>query len=329
MLGTDARPEEPLDPDFAADVLRDIYRYRRARLWLAYLLWGTLGLMGAHRFYLDRPGTGLLMLFTGGGGMLWWVVDAFLLPSMVRTQVQEQARREEAGLPPLELAFMPSLDPEMLARPPAWTAEWARTDSGRRTLRLAGDVCVLVVSAVAVAAFAKQEGVWEAVFAVLLLAAFASAGEAMGRWAGTPVLGTLLRWSHRLRLFYYFNRPGSPPALLLRSITATITAPFQPRARAEVRLYLQLGAFFTVLFILLDFGGELFSLATGGGMPAVSELLETWLRGATLTFVVIYAFAAPIGAVITLHLLVSRTHTLPRLLSGLTAGTLLLALLLV
>ncbi len=322
-------PRTDLDPDFAAEVLSDLYRYRRKRLWLTYLLWGTLGLMGAHRFYLDRPGTGLLMLFTGGGGMLWWAVDAFLLPSMVRKHAQEQARRKKEGLPPLELDFMPSLDKEGLARPPAWTAEWARTDPGSRALRLAGDVCVLVVSAVAVAAFGKQGGVWESVFAVLFLAVFASAGEAMGRWAGRPVLGTLLRWSHRLRLFYYFNRPGSPPALLLRSITATITAPFQPRARAEVRLYLQLGAFFTVLFILIDLGGEFFALATGGGMPAVVELLATWLQEGAMTFVVIYAFATPIGAVITLHLLVSRTHTLPRLLSGLTAGTLLLALLVV
>jgi len=177
-------PQGDLDPDFAADVLRDIYRYRRKRLWLAWLLWGTLGLMGVHRFYLDRPGTGLLMLFTGGGGMLWWVVDAFLLPSMVRKQVQEQARREEAGLPPVELAFMPSLDPQMLARPPEWTAEWSRTDPRRRTLRLAGDLCVLVLSAVAVAGLAKQEGVWEAVFAVLLLAVVASAGESHGRVGG-------------------------------------------------------------------------------------------------------------------------------------------------
>jgi len=96
-----------------------------------------------------------------------------------------------------------------------------------------------------------------------------------------------------------------------------------------VRLYLQFGAFFTVLFILIDFGGVLFSPATGGGIPALPELLGTWLQGAIMIFVVIYAFAAPIGAVITLHLLVSRTHRMPRLLSGLTVGTLLLALLLV
>jgi hypothetical protein len=322
-------PDTRLDPDFAADVLGDLYRYRRKRLWLAWLLWGTLGLLGAHRFYLDRPGTGLLMLFTGGGGMVWWVVDAFLLPSMVREQVREQARREEEGLPPAELGFMPALDPEVLSRPPEWVSEWAEADVVRRRLRLFGDVAVLGFSGIAVAVLAKEGGVWEAVFAVLLLAAFASSGDALGRRAGTPVLGTLLRWSHRLRLFYHFNRPGSPPALLLRSFTATLTAPFQPRARTEVRLYLQLGAVFTMLFILIDFGGVLLSLATGGGMPAMVELMETWFSGAVMNFVVIYAFAAPIGAVITFHLLVSRTHRIPRILSGITAGVLLTALIVV
>ena len=61
----------------------------------------------------------------------------------------------------------------------------------------------------------------------------------------------------------------------------------------------------------------------------MAGLLETWFRGAILNFVVIYAFAAPIGAVITFHLLLSPTHTRPRLLSALTAGILLTALLLV
>lgn len=48
-----------------------------------------------------------------------------------------------------------------------------------------------------------------------------------------------------------------------------------------------------------------------------------------MTFVAIYAFAAPIGAVITLYVLVTPTHTLPRRLSGLVAGTMLLTALVV
>lgn len=320
---------EPLDADFAQAILRDLYEYRPRRGWLAWLLWGTLGILGVHRFYLDRPATGLLMLFTGGGGMLWWIVDAFLLPSMLRAHAEEQQRRKESGLPPLELAFMPPLDPAVLSRPPEWTARWHAAGPGRRALRFGGDVLVLLISGVALAALAKHAGVWEALVAVLVLVALASAGAALGRWAHVPVLGTLLRWSHRLRLFYYFNGPGSPPVLLVRSVTATITAPFRSRDRAEVRLYLQLGAAFTVAFLLLDFGGELIGLLMGRGVPSIVDLLVLWLNDAVLTFAVIFGFATPIGAVLTRYLLVMPTHTVPRLLSALVAATVLLGLVVV
>lgn len=318
-----------MDPDFAAEILEDFYVYRRKRRWVAWLLWATLGIVGGHRFYLDRPGTGLLMLFTGGGGMIWWMVDAFLLPSMVRGQIREQERREEEGLPPLELRFMPPLHREALSRPPEWTAEWQEAGRARRRARFIGDIFVLLLSASCLAALAKLEGVWEAMVGVLVLAVVASLGGSVGWWARVPVLRSLLRWSHRLRLFYYFNRPGSPAALLLRSVTATITAPFRARERAEVRLYAQLGAFFTVLFVLVEFGEEVVGLLTGAGMPAIGALLQGWLGDAGMTFVAIYAFAAPIGAVITFYLLVTPTHSLPRRLSGLVVATMLLTALVV
>jgi TM2 domain-containing membrane protein YozV len=66
---------------------------------IAYLLWFFLGVFGAHRFYLGRigSGVGMLVLFWLGaltaiiliGWVLllaygvWWIVDAFLIPSMV------------------------------------------------------------------------------------------------------------------------------------------------------------------------------------------------------------------------------------------------------
>lgn len=67
----------------------------------AYLLWLFLGGLGAHRFYLGRIGTGSIMLglwligiftvFIGIGivplGILgiWVLIDAFRIPSMVRS----------------------------------------------------------------------------------------------------------------------------------------------------------------------------------------------------------------------------------------------------
>jgi TM2 domain-containing membrane protein YozV len=67
---------------------------------IAYLLWFFLGLFGLHRFYLGRFMSGFLMLvlhglswltwyiligFLGFGLLgLWWLIDALLIPGMVR-----------------------------------------------------------------------------------------------------------------------------------------------------------------------------------------------------------------------------------------------------
>lgn len=66
---------------------------------VAYLLWFFLGGVGAHRFYLGKPGTALGMLALNFLGWLtlgifvgflflaafaiWWIVDAFLIPKMI------------------------------------------------------------------------------------------------------------------------------------------------------------------------------------------------------------------------------------------------------
>jgi hypothetical protein len=49
----------------------------------AYVLWVFTGLVGGHRYYLGRPGTGFLMTITLGGLGVWWLIDAFLIPRMI------------------------------------------------------------------------------------------------------------------------------------------------------------------------------------------------------------------------------------------------------
>jgi TM2 domain-containing membrane protein YozV len=61
---------------------------------VAYLLLIFLGLLGAHRFYLGRVGSGVAMLLisltfiglivTG----IWAIIDLFLIPSIIREKVE-------------------------------------------------------------------------------------------------------------------------------------------------------------------------------------------------------------------------------------------------
>jgi TM2 domain-containing membrane protein YozV len=314
-----------IDADFARDVLKDLYAYRRRRPALAWMLWGFLGLLGAHRFYLGRPATALLMMFTLGGGLVWWVVDGFLIRRMVWEHNQAQELRRAAGQPPLELAFMPALTDEVLRRPPAWTFAWRARTRRQRWLRFVGDVAVLFIAGVALGALADTDGAEEAIVAIITIIGVTAAGGATGGLAQLPGVRSLIRWNQRLRLFYYFNEPRSPLGLLLRPVTGILLAPFRLRDRAEVRIYLQIGFVFTFGFVILDVWPYVIEPVIREGMgAALGGLFNLWINQAAVTFLVMYAFAAPIGATLTLYLLTRRTHTLPRVLSAFTLLAILL-----
>ncbi|GLQ57127.1 TM2 domain-containing protein [Devosia nitrariae] len=77
------------------------YDIEKKSLLVAYLLWFFLGYVGAHRFYLGRPVSGLLMLVLSAVILvvslvsfgvlgflwfligLWWLIDALLIPGIV------------------------------------------------------------------------------------------------------------------------------------------------------------------------------------------------------------------------------------------------------
>lgn len=314
-----------VDADFAADVLADLYRYPHRKPWAAWLLWATLGLFGGHRFYLDRPGSGLLMMFTGGGFFVGWVIDAFLLHRMVAEYNTDQDTRRVEGRPPRALDFMPPLSRDVLSQPPVWMEQWRTASAARRSMRLTGDVFVLLITGLLLGAIASSAGVYEAVVAIGVLAVLTALGGSVGILDDVPVAQELIRWNHRLRLFYYYNRPGKPLALLFRPMTAAISAPFRRRDRAEVRLYLQLGGVFTAAFLLIDLAE---AVAVGGlGALSPTALFGLWMREAVATFIVIYAFATPIGAVLTVHLLMRRSHFVPRMLSALVLAAMLIGIL--
>lgn len=67
---------------------------------VAYILWWFLGLFGGHRFYLGRTGSAVAMLIlsivsimlmlvligylTIWVTVVWWLIDALLIPGMIR-----------------------------------------------------------------------------------------------------------------------------------------------------------------------------------------------------------------------------------------------------
>ena len=51
---------------------------------MGYLLW-IFGFTGAHRFYYGRPISGTIYFLTLGVFLIGWIIDLFLIPSMVRT----------------------------------------------------------------------------------------------------------------------------------------------------------------------------------------------------------------------------------------------------
>ena len=67
---------------------------------VAYLLWFFLGIFAAHRFYLGRPLSAILQILSYFIliGVLWWVLDFFLLPGMIRQENDKLRNRLGAQL---------------------------------------------------------------------------------------------------------------------------------------------------------------------------------------------------------------------------------------
>jgi TM2 domain-containing membrane protein YozV len=62
---------------------------------VAYLFWFFLWFVSAHRFYLGRPGTAILQILSYFIliGFIWVLIDAFLIPGMIREQRNEIRQR--------------------------------------------------------------------------------------------------------------------------------------------------------------------------------------------------------------------------------------------
>lgn len=315
MPDGDGATAERRDADFSRAVLEELYRYPAKRRAVAWILWMLTGLLGGHRFYLDRPATALAMAVTGGGGLLWWIVDAFYMDAMLRSFNSDQASRKQQGQAPRALSFMPPSRGMVLPPRPSWIQK----RSGRG--RLFGDLAVLVFAGIFVGAIASSTGNFEPIVAIVALSAITLLGARWDALATIPVLRNFDRWSHRLRLYYYINDPGGPLTLFFRPILGLITAPFRKRARAEAWLYLQIGLWFTIIFTGIDLLQAVSLDASGIHLHPMSFIADV-----AITLVSIYAFATPIGAILTTHVLLQRRDRVVWGLTGITLGAILFGL---
>ncbi len=85
------------DPNTAKKMM--MYDANKKHMVLAYVLWFFLGAFGAHRMYINRTMSGIIMailtviswitlyIIIGGFGLIivtiWWVIDAFLIMGWV------------------------------------------------------------------------------------------------------------------------------------------------------------------------------------------------------------------------------------------------------
>jgi TM2 domain-containing membrane protein YozV len=84
---------------------------------VAYLLLIFLGIFGAHRFYLEKIGTGVLWLCTGGLLGIGWLVDLFILSGMVDTY-NVLHRPIQAAAPQSQTVVVNIANPAAIAPPP-------------------------------------------------------------------------------------------------------------------------------------------------------------------------------------------------------------------
>ena len=84
-----AKPPPPPPPP--APPIAPVEEISKHKILPAFLLAFFFGIFGAHRFYVGKIGTGLIQLFTGGGGGIWMLIDWILI--LCRVFTDKQGRR--------------------------------------------------------------------------------------------------------------------------------------------------------------------------------------------------------------------------------------------
>lgn len=281
------------DPDFSQSVVDELYRPKPKYIPVAIILGIFLGVFGVHRFYLGKTLTATLMLLTVGGALVWWLIDLLQIKKMVNEYNLRERECQDAGEPPQILAFLPPKDALIRNELPAWLPK--RNSKSR----VYGSLFLLTLIGFILGVISGPTGTYEP---TIILAVFIITSLTAARWklaAKIPIVASLTRWNHKLRLYYYSVDPGNIWLLVSRPIYGLFFAPFNKKARAEVRLYLELGLVFSIMFFILDLReiSQYDSIWLGVGFH-ISEFFQT--------LVFTYVFVAPVGALLTTQILLSR-----------------------
>lgn len=291
-----------LDPDFSQEVIDELYCPKPKYVSIALALAVFLGLFGGHRFYLGKTLTGALMFFTLGGGLVWWFADMYRIKRIVKAHNCREKGRQEAGLPPWDLAFLPSREHFTIDAPPAWLNKRSSKS------RVFGSFFLLLLIGFILGVISGPTDTYEP---TIILCVFILASLTTARLKGTaniPIVASLMRWVHKLRLYYYSVDPGNIWLLSIRPICGIFYAPFNKKARAEVGLYFELGLIFSIIFVASD----LIDIVQHDSI--LTGIVETFVE-LLQTLIFTYLFVAPIGALLTTQILLSRRDWVIWLLS--------------
>lgn len=311
FMQTTTAPYESLAPMVRDQLIRELHTYPLKKPVVTRAIWAVFGILGGHRFYLGHIGIGALQLLTLGGALVWWIIDGFKLKELVDAFNQEQQQREVEGRPPIGMDYVPVVEPDVLAMPPIWAESkllQGKTAHGQRAriAEVIADIFAVMFFGFVLGAFTAgsdyRMAAW-AVGAMLIMINFADYLIPVHHW---PFANGMIHWDYRLRLFYHFNQPGRRLMLYLRPLIGLFHAPFQKKHRVEVLLYLEIGSVFIATRALMGlWGGETWNLLSTFD---IGGFLGLWVKSIVIGFFAIYAFAAPIGAILMKHVLLRRPN---------------------
>ncbi len=308
------KPVEDVKGAVQAGLKAQLKVYPHKELRITLVLWLLTGVFGGHRFYLERHGTAMLMFISGGGGLFWWIADVFLLKEMVQEFNEEQDRRKAGGLPAVGWEFIPSVDVDFSSIPP-WYKDKKGAAKALGKGMIVADVVVLAVFSSYLGDFMFGRGVFQPAVAALINMIIILFGNRLMPYFHLPIVHEIIHLDYKLRLFYYFNKPGGALNLLFRPIFGLFKAPFDQKVRAEIKIYMEISAVFAAFFLVIDLLVKLFSASL-----SFDNLLENLFNKLIRDLIIIYVLVSPICATLTKHLLLGRSRIVLWLLCGITLG---------